>query len=102
MGRPGGKAPRTERLHVRIALVAKRRAAKLQATPPWLTAGHIAAMQAKFEEAARLTADTGIEHHVDHIVPLQGRGVRGLHVPWNLQVIPASVNLKKHNRLVDA
>lgn len=80
------------------AIVAKRRAAKQSRTPAWLTSTHLAAINAVYKHAAELTKVTGIVWHVDHIIPLQGKTVSGLHVPWNLQLLPATENIKKGNR----
>lgn len=74
---------------------AKRRAKKMQATPQWV---NYDAIRGVFAKAQRLTEETGIEHHVDHVYPLQGRNVSGLHVADNLQVVPATVNLSKSNK----
>ena len=78
---------------------AKRRAAKLQRTPEWLTDDHLWIIKEVYELAQLRSQVTGVDHHVDHIVPMQGKDVSGLHVPWNLQVIPWYANLSKSNKL---
>lgn len=83
---------------MRAAQQAKYKASKLRGTPPWVKSEDFRPIYA---ERIRVSIETGIAHHVDHIVPLQGELVSGLHVPWNLQVIPAMDNIKKHNRFVD-
>ena len=78
---------------------AKRNAAKLEATPKWLITEQFQKIEQVYIEAARLTKETGIPHEVDHILPLQGKQVRGLHVPWNLQILTAFENISKSNKL---
>ena len=51
-----------------------------------------------YEQCALLTRNTGIKHEIDHIVPLNGKNVSGLHVHWNLQIIKATDNRIKGNR----
>jgi hypothetical protein len=80
------------------AIEAKRRATKIQATPNWLTKEQIQQIEEFYEIAQAFKLYTGQEYHVDHIVPLQGENVCGLHVPWNLQVISAKENLSKSNK----
>lgn len=71
------------------AKAAKRRAAKLQATPPW----------ADLEEIKNVYLEAQyFNMHVDHIIPLQGKNVCGLHVWDNLQLLPAVENIKKGNK----
>ena len=82
----------------RTAQENKRRAGKLEATPPWLTEDHLKSIYSVYELAKECEVLTGDKYHVDHIVPLQGKNVCGLHVPWNLQVLPADINIKKGNR----
>lgn len=66
-------------------------------TPKWLTPEQIKEMGEFYRTANRLTKETGIEHQVDHIYPLQGKLSCGLHVPWNLRVITAEENRLKSN-----
>lgn len=74
-------------------------ARRLRATPSWLTKEDLQTMISVYKTAHELNHETGIKHHVDHIIPLRGKTVCGLHVPWNLQIIPAIQNLKKSNLL---
>lgn len=76
----------------------RRRALKLQAQPSWLSASELDAMRFVYECARAVTKLTGVQHDVDHIVPLRGKDVCGLHVPWNLQILPESVNARKSNK----
>lgn len=80
----------------RNAVDAARNARKLNATPLW---ADLAAIKSIYAKCAQVNAETGIKHHVDHIVPLKGRNVCGLHVETNLQILTASENIKKGNRL---
>lgn len=78
--------------------LAQRRAAKIQRSFP-LTDDQKADMDHIYEQQALLRY-LGYDYHVDHVIPLRGEEVSGLHVPWNLQLIPASVNLTKGNKLL--
>jgi len=84
--------------HTRLSTNIRRRRLR-EATPPWITEKQKAEMKAKYEEAAQFTTLTHSKFVVDHIVPLKGRNVCGLHVPWNLQVIHHLENSRKHNKL---
>jgi len=75
-------------------------AKKRGATPSWLTAIHKAQIQEMYDIAVALEVQTGMPHHVDHIHPLQGKTCCGLHVPWNLQVLPRRENIAKSNKLI--
>lgn len=81
--------------HKDRAWQSKRRATRYQATPAW---ADLQAIEAVYKKAEVMTEQTGIPHHVDHIVPLQSKFVCGLHVPANLQIMEASANNSKGNR----
>jgi hypothetical protein len=85
--------------HIFAAKTRKRKAAKLQRTPAWLSAEHKEQINKIYWEAAEISKLVGEFYTIDHIVPLQGKTVSGLHVPWNLQILSKSENSSKGNRL---
>lgn len=69
----------------------QHRARKLQAMPDWVDR----------KKVEKIYSGCPKGHDVDHIVPLRGKEVSGLHVPWNLQILTHSENCKKHNKLME-
>lgn len=82
------------------AKAAKRRSAKLQATPKWLIEEDFEKIRQIYKEAKRLEKLDGIKRHVDHIIPLQGENVSGFHMLENLQILTESENVRKSNKLI--
>ena len=81
-----------------LAYNAKRRADKLKATPKWLTESQKQQIQDFYSMAKALETIFPWKQHVDHVVPLAGINVSGLHVPWNLQILSDSNNRSKTNK----
>ncbi len=88
------KAVRQRNSAGEVAKVQRRNAAKKCAIPSWSDKEKIKRV---YEIAARITKVTGVPHHVDHVIPLRGRLVSGLHVHDNLRVIAFDCNCSKSN-----
>jgi 5-methylcytosine-specific restriction endonuclease McrA len=67
-------------------------------TPPWLSQAQKAEIKEWYNLARELSWLSEEPLQVDHIVPLKGLNVSGLHVPWNLQILPRSLNRAKGNK----
>lgn len=80
---------------------AKRRVSKIQRTSKWLSKNDLKMIDNMYLIASRVSKETGVKHHVDHVVPLQGELVSGLHVPNNLQLLTAFDNTSKGNNYVE-
>lgn len=65
--------------------------------PKWLTDDHKAIIRAIYALSKIKSVLTGVNYSVDHIVPIRGKNVCGLHVPWNLQIITCIENSRKSN-----
>jgi len=77
------------------ANAARRRARKLKATPKWEDKRKT---MWYYDESQRVSQESGVVHHVDHMVPLNHWSVRGLHWHMNFDVIPGAENCSKNNR----
>lgn len=89
---------RAKNQSVRTKLQMARKSAKLQRTPKWLSEFDKLKIECLYQLAAMRNRESDQKWHVDHIIPLQGEFVSGLHVPDNLRVILAVDNLRKNNQ----
>jgi hypothetical protein len=78
----------------------KRQASKLNATPLWFNELDEFVISEAIDLATIREKTTGIKWHVDHMIPLKAKEACGLHCADNIQVIPASINLMKNNKLI--
>lgn len=82
-----------------LAWTRQRQLAKNKRTPAWLTEDEHWMIEQAYELAALRTKLFGVAWHVDHVLPLRGKTVSGLHTPYNMQVILGSENCRKGNRV---
>jgi hypothetical protein len=73
---------------------------RYRAIPSWLSDEQQQQINNIYKECKEITMQTGVQHHVDHIIPIHGKTVSGLHVPENLQILTASENCSKKNSFV--
>ena len=78
----------------------KRRSAILNRTPKWVDEDELWVIQEAYNLAKMREESIGIKWHVDHYLPLQGKKVSGFHTMYNLQVIPATQNARKLNKMI--
>jgi len=87
----------------RATKAAKRvryRASKYQRTPKWLTKEHHKQIRGIYREAVVIQDRTGVKRHVHHIIPLRGKLVSGLHVPWNLAIVTVDEHHELHRQIL--
>lgn len=82
------------------AAQSKRRSAKEKAIPIWFSEFDQLAMLEASDLCRIRKGESGVDWQVDHMVPLKAKTACGLHCADNIQVIPAAMNISKHNRMI--
>lgn len=77
-----------------------RQSAKMERTPPWFGEFDQFVMESAYSLCKLREATTGIEWHVDHMIPLRAKVASGLHIGINVQVIPEILNQRKRNKML--
>ena len=77
----------------------RKRAAMRDCTPKWLSTLQRNEMRRIYDLAKDVMVISGQKYDVDHIIPINGENVCGLHVPWNLQILPSDINRSKRNKM---
>ena len=80
------------------AYSAKRRAEKLERIPSWSNDADLKAIRKIYARCKRINKLTGVDHQVDHVIPMKGKNISGLHHSTNLAIIPAVLNASKSNK----
>ena len=80
-----------------VEYATRNRIKRLDRFPSWVTKMEKVKIASLYDTARKLTVVLGVKHHVDHIIPLRGKKVSGLHVLANLQILTANENMKKSN-----
>lgn len=93
-----GKTYRNDRKEHYNFLCQKRKIDTMNRTPKWLTEDDFWMIEEVYKLASLRAKMFGFSWHVDHIIPLRGKNVSGLHVPTNLQVVPWIENQRKTNK----
>lgn len=101
VGRAYMRRQRLEHPEKIAAALAAVRAKRKRGVPKHPAIEDKAAIEQIYAMCRETTRLTGIPHHVDHIIPLCGKNVSGLHVSWNMQILTAEANVTKKNYLIE-